>query len=130
MCGDWLFYIEMARQGDVFISGKLLNYFRNHDKDVSGKMYSTGNNYPEELKILKILKKESLISEQEFKGHLLAKFIRFTVFKHKFTQEIKTETEQSFFEDEGVSYKQFLLINSKLSLFKIRARRRLNLMLK
>ncbi|RZK76536.1 MAG: glycosyltransferase family 2 protein [Pedobacter sp.] len=36
-CGDWLFWIEFALQGNVHISGKTLNYFRKHAKDVSSE---------------------------------------------------------------------------------------------
>jgi len=128
MCGDWRFYIDMAQQGDVFICGEVLNYFRKHDKDVSGAMYGSGNNYLEELKILKYIKNESLISEQQFKAHLLFKYIQFSVFKYKFTPGIAAEVEESFYHNEGQFYKSFLRYNSKLSLFKIKAKRRLNLM--
>jgi len=127
LCGDWRFYIDMARQGEVFICGKVLNYFRKHDKDVSGKMYGSGNNYLEELRILKYIKNESMISEKQFKAHLLFKYIQFSVFKYKFTPAIALEVENSFYHNEGHSYKQFLRNNGKLSLFKIKAKRRLSL---
>lgn len=129
MCGDWRFYIDMARQGDVYISGEVLNYFRKHDKDVSGKMYGSGNNYLEELKILKYIRNNSLITETQFKASLLFKYIQFSVFKYKFTPGIVQEVEESFYQNAGRSYKLFLRYNSKLSLFKIKAKRRLNLML-
>ena len=129
MCGDWLFYIEMAQQGDVFISGKVLNYFRNHDKDVSGKMYSSGKNYNEELRILKKLKEKSLISLDEFKLNLLDKYIRFLVFKHEFDENVVQQIENSFYKDGGKSYKGFLNFRGRVSLLKIKLRRRLNLIL-
>jgi glycosyltransferase involved in cell wall biosynthesis len=130
MSGDWLFYIEMAKQGDVFISGKVLNYFRKHGKDVSGKMYSTGNNYLEELQILKILKDDGMITEAEFKTHLLEKYIRFRVFKYKFTHDVKAAIRAAFYNDGVKSYKNFLQLNGRLSLFKIRINRRLNMLFK
>jgi len=101
--------------------------FRKHDKDVSGKMYGSGNNYLEELRILKYIKNESMISEKRFKAHLLFKYIQFSVFKYKFTPAIALEVENSFYHNEGHSYKQFLRNNGKLSLFKIKAKRRLSL---
>jgi glycosyltransferase involved in cell wall biosynthesis len=127
MSGDWLFYIGMAKQGDVFVSGRVLNYFRNHEKDVSGKMYASGKNYIEELEILKILKNESLISHAEYKKHLLDKYIRFTVFRSKFPAEVQATVLASFYNHEGRSYKNFLTVQGKVSLFKIRVKRRLNL---
>jgi glycosyltransferase involved in cell wall biosynthesis len=129
MSGDWLFYIELAKQGDVFISGKVLNYFRNHDKDVSGGMYRTGANYLEELQILKILKQQVLISQQEFESHLLAKYIRFSTAKCRFTGYMNDKIEQSFFNNDDETYKQFLQLNGTVSLLKMRAKRRLKLIL-
>jgi len=130
MSGDWLFYIEMARQGDVYVSGKVLNYFRNHDKDVSGKMYVSGKNYIEELQILKILKKESLISLKEYKRHLLDKYVRFTVFRNKFAHDVQHQVAQAFYTDGTTSYKGFLTVQGSLNLLTIKARRRLKLIFK
>ena len=129
MSGDWLFYIELAKQGDVFISGKILNYFRNHDKDVSGSMYRTGANYLEELQILKILKEQELISQQEFEQHLLEKYIRFSTAKYRFTGYMNDKIEQAFFNNGDDHYQSFLQLNDTLRLLKIRAKRRLNLIL-
>ncbi|MGZ3756196.1 MAG: glycosyltransferase family 2 protein [Mucilaginibacter sp.] len=129
MCGDWLFYIEMAQQGEVFISGKVLNYFRSHDQDVSGKMYSSGKNYIEELRILKKLQEKSLISLDEFKQNLLDKYIRFLVFKHEFDKNVVKQVEDSFYQDGNRSYKGFLNFRARANLLKIKIRRRLNLIL-
>ena len=130
MSGDWLFYIELAKQGDVFVSGEMLNYFRNHDRDVSGVMYATGKNYPEELAILKILKNDGLITLQEFKKHLLDKYIRFMVFRKHFAADVQQQIEDDFYTDGNQSYKTYLTIKGQLSLFIIKAKRRLNLIFK
>ncbi|MBD1393298.1 glycosyltransferase family 2 protein [Mucilaginibacter glaciei] len=130
MSGDWLFYIEMARQGDVFISGKVLNYFRNHDKDVSGKMYSTGKNYLEEIEILKILANDGQISPADYKSNLLEKFVRYTVHKYKFTAAVKGRIEEAFYSNGTASYKNYLRVNGTLKLLQIRAQRRLNMLFK
>ncbi|RZK04461.1 MAG: glycosyltransferase family 2 protein, partial [Flavobacterium sp.] len=29
-CGDWLFWIELVRRGQIMVSGKMLNYFRKY----------------------------------------------------------------------------------------------------
>lgn len=129
MSGDWLFYVELAKQGEVFISGKILNYFRNHDKDVSGKMYRTGANYLEELQILKLLKQQQLITGAEFKTHLLNKYIRFSVAKYRFEAAVNEAITEAFYYNGNETYKQYLQINSKFSLLKIQAKRRLSLIL-
>jgi len=129
LSGDWLFYIEMARQGDVFISGRVLNYFRNHDKDVSSGMYRSGNNYLEELQILQILKREGLLNLEQFRAYLLSKYIRFCVANFKFTAEVIANVQQAFYTIDGGSYKKFLTYNAKVKLFKYTAIRRLKLLL-
>lgn len=130
MSGDWAFYIEMLTKGDIFISGKVLNYFRNHDKDVSGKMYASGMAYVEEIKILNLLKQDGLITTAEFKEHLLNKYVKFLVFKYKFTADVKSAIEQALFGDDNAAYKQFLKLNGRTKLFKIKLMRRIGLILK
>lgn len=61
--GDRLFWLEMARQGKTHISGKVLNYFRKHGHDVSGKAYKSGLNFVEELRIINWMYKEELIDD-------------------------------------------------------------------
>lgn len=51
-CGDWVFWIEMALTGKVFISGRFLSYFRKHDKDVTSKASKSGLRYLEEAKAI------------------------------------------------------------------------------
>jgi len=62
--GDRLFWIQIARQGKTHISGKVLNYFRKHDKDVSGKAYKSGLNFVEELNIINWMYREKLIDDE------------------------------------------------------------------
>lgn len=61
--GDRLFWIQIARQGKTHISGKVLNYFRKHDQDVSGKAYKSGLNFIEELNIINWMYREKLIDD-------------------------------------------------------------------
>ena len=129
MCGDWQFYIELAAQGQVFISGKVLNYFRNHDKDVSGKMYRTGANYIEEIDILTGLINASLITIEEFKKHILTKYLFFLAARNGFTSEMNNVIEREFFNANGLNLKGFLVNNSRRVLIKARIKRRLNILL-
>jgi glycosyltransferase involved in cell wall biosynthesis len=66
-CGDWFFWIQIARQGKVHISGKVLNYFRKHDKDVSGKAYKSGQNLIEEIKVTNWMFTEKVINHSVYK---------------------------------------------------------------
>jgi glycosyltransferase involved in cell wall biosynthesis len=61
--GDRQFWIEMAMLGKTHISGKTLNYFRKHEKDVSGKALKSGINFVEELRIQNWLYTEKLIPD-------------------------------------------------------------------
>lgn len=66
LCGDRLFWIQVARQGKTHISGKVLNYFRKHDKDVSGKAFKSGLNFIEEIKIINWMYSEQLINDRTY----------------------------------------------------------------
>jgi glycosyltransferase involved in cell wall biosynthesis len=127
MSGDWILYAEIAKQGMVYVSGRVLNYFRKHENNTSLTAYDTGNNYVDELRILKKIRDEKIISYKEYKGHLLSKYIRYRVFKYKFAQAVKDAIEAEFFTDAQL--KSYLERNSTISLLKIRAKRRLNLIL-
>lgn len=64
LSGDRLFWIQIAQQGKTHISGKVLNYFRKHDKDVSGKAYSSGVNFIEELRVIDYMHSSNLIDNK------------------------------------------------------------------
>jgi glycosyltransferase involved in cell wall biosynthesis len=128
MCGDWQFYIELAVQGQVFISGKVLNYFRKHDKDVSGKMYGTGANYIEEIDILAGLTVSALITTDEFRKLLLNKYINFLVSRHRFSTEMNKVIEDKFYQVGESDLKSFLIKESRRVLIKARIKRRLNML--
>jgi len=98
-CGDWLFWAQIAQQGDVFISGKILNYFRNHGSDVSNKAYATGLNFIEELKILFYYTENMLISDEEFFDVLKIKHDKYKFSEFNYTENIKNEIETLFYNN-------------------------------
>lgn len=65
-CGDWFFWLQIARHGKTAISGKILNYFRKHDNDVSGKAYKSGLNLIEEIKVTNWMFNDKLIDEKTY----------------------------------------------------------------
>ncbi|RZK26908.1 MAG: glycosyltransferase family 2 protein, partial [Flavobacterium sp.] len=65
-CGDWYFWIHLAAMGKVHISAKLLNYFRKHGNDVSGRSYKSGLNFIEELRIVNMMYTDKMIDERTY----------------------------------------------------------------
>lgn len=63
-CGDWLFWINIALQGNVYVSGKFLNFFRKHNKDVSNKAFKNGIFYSEWFKLVDNLEHNKLIDKK------------------------------------------------------------------
>jgi glycosyltransferase involved in cell wall biosynthesis len=98
-CGDWLFWSEIAKNGNVFISGRVLNYFRNHHADVSGKVYANGLNFVEELQVLFSFFDERLITDREFFEALDGKHLRYQQLKNNFSKEMVSTVETLFYDD-------------------------------
>ena len=63
--GDWVLWLELAALGKVVVSGKQLNYFRKHDRDVSGKAFTEGLGYYEVFSFLDGLDVNKLIQKKE-----------------------------------------------------------------
>ena len=63
--GDWIFWTEIALQGNVSISGRTLNYFRNHSSDVTTNSLKTGIFYIEYFNLLKHFKNKNLITKNK-----------------------------------------------------------------
>lgn len=80
-CGDWLFWIEIALQGNVFISGKTLNYFRKHENDVSTSAFHSGLNYEEHFQLLEYLEKQQFVTKTQINCILKAKHKQFRIDK-------------------------------------------------
>ncbi|SEN89962.1 Glycosyltransferase involved in cell wall bisynthesis [bacterium A37T11] len=95
-CGDWLFWIRLASMGRVAINGRVLNYFRKHKNDVSGKAYSTGFNYVEEMNVINTIYNEHLIGDSEYKRLFKQKFKEFWMKRKNFNKGIKNEVMQLF----------------------------------
>lgn len=110
-CGDWLFWAEIATQGNVCILAKVLNYFRKHGKDVSGKAFATGLNFLEEIKVLQHFEQRGFIDAAQFKKGLRLKYIKYRVHRINFLSNRRKEIEQLFFRYKSKNYQWFLLRN-------------------
>ena len=60
--GDKLYWIEIAKQGNVAMCGQVLNYFRQHQNKVSPKKVYDGTVFKEDHLIYCYLKKEGFIN--------------------------------------------------------------------
>lgn len=92
-CGDWLFWIALAQHGDVFESGRFLNYFRKHGADVSGPAYQNGLAYRENVRLLDELAAQGIIGTDQLAQLLLLKFQEF-LYDQRLRPESAAEVEQ------------------------------------
>ena len=72
--GDWLFWMLVAQHGEVFVSGKCLNYFRKHPKDVTSPSLKNGMAYREYLHTADTLEQERVVTGEEKTELLLFKY--------------------------------------------------------
>lgn len=68
--GDWLFWINVALQGNVFICGKYLNYFFRHEGTVTSKSVATGNDFMQACMVYKYVERKTNPSETEIRNAL------------------------------------------------------------
>ena len=72
--GDWLFWMLVAQHGEVYVSGKVLNYFRKHPKDVTSPSLKSGVGYREYIQTVDILARQAVVTGQEKIELLMHKF--------------------------------------------------------
>jgi len=115
-CGDLLFWGMIASQGQVFISGKILNYFRKHSGDVSNGAYAIGLNYLEVIDVLSLFYQKNYIEESEFRSSLKSKYIDFILKKEKLTQNQILEIQNKFNEHIKINkYVKWIIILGRKS---------------
>lgn len=89
--GDWLFWIEVARCGNVYENKQHLDYFRQHGNEVTPKARASGLLMKENHIIFRWLIQEDLISASE-RDHLVAeRLLEIIRCKSFFSHEIKKE---------------------------------------
>ena len=95
-CGDWMFWIAMSRLGKVHISGKLLNYFRQHENNVSGRVYRSGLSFVEELRVINWMYAEDLIGDHEYNAVFKKKFREYWPLRRQLDAGQVVEIERLF----------------------------------
>lgn len=111
-CGDWLFWIELARAGDVYISRERLNYFRKHDADVTGYFLASGSIYIEQVKLLQMLLQKHIVSGKVFQILLYDCFAAFHKKRRQFDGVQAGKIQLAFLEifKSRQSFRKFLLV--------------------
>lgn len=98
-CGDWIFWAEISRQGNVFLTGKHLNLFRKHGNDVTGKAKAEGFAYVEEIQALKYFKESNIIDSETFQNAIKLHYERFLGSKHLLSENAAALIEKDFVQE-------------------------------
>lgn len=61
-CGDWIFWLEIASQGNVAVVSEPLNYFRRGDETCTSKATLSGQADLEDHKVMTFLRKKGYLS--------------------------------------------------------------------
>lgn len=80
-CGDWIFWIELMRIGDVIWVHRKYNQFRQHTQKISPKAISTGLDFHETQQVVKYLKERfnfSRIKTVSYLGHIFLRLVTST----------------------------------------------------
>ena len=130
-CGDWLFWIEVAALGNVYISAKVLNYFRKHPGDVSTNAFKSGLYYLEYLQLTDDLLEMKFITP-EVKSRLTQDSFKKYYFHDPSDKNIEKKLSEKYHRDLGLKY-YFILpgtvykkFRNKLFLLSLALKRRLN----
>lgn len=115
-CGDWLFWIQLAQQGQVGSSAKVLNYFRKHSADVSGKIYAQGQFHQELYRLVGELQQRQLVDTLQSRYVYYKEWLRVdALIQDKVVQKrVKQELRTLMFGTDVLGYRisvyqQFLL---------------------
>jgi len=125
LCGDWLFWINMVYQGDVFISNKVLNYYRRTDENLTSKLYASGYNFIEELKMFQIIKAQNKEESLFVNNSIFNRYNSFQRRKDRFNSEETGLILDAFYNFFGGSFSfKFFLLRKRIQQFtkKIRLR--------
>ena len=95
-CGDWLFWAELARLGKVHVSGRLLNYYRQHETTVSAGVFRSGHSLVEELQALAHMYQRGLIGDREYARVFKLKYREFAAVRDRLDPDARAEVANLF----------------------------------
>jgi len=124
LCGDWFFWINIVRNGDVFISNKVLNYYRRADSSLTSKLYASGYNFIEELSMFQLIKAQKKDNVSLIHNSVFNRYNSFQRAKSKFSSKEVKQVLKAFYNFFGSSflfnifllYKRINLLFKKLRL--------------
>jgi len=94
--GDWVFWIELAKTGKICINGRLLNYFRKHEADVSTGAYASGLNFVEGLSILNGMFENKLIGKRAYEQAYKKNFREFRSVADQIPDSVRSQLMKKF----------------------------------
>ena len=100
---DWLFWIELCRQGKIAFSGEALNYFRYHQSNTTIKNGQNGINDFADKQIIDYLFSQSLIKKSTYKQLIRYRLIDLS--SRKFESETIRKELIKVWGGYSVSYK-------------------------
>src|SRR5690606_36117220 len=77
----------------------IMNFFRKHEEDVSGKAYRTGLNFIEEVEILTDLFNRKMINKEEISDTLILKYLKYRMVSKQFAMETNEIIRKLFYEN-------------------------------
>lgn len=95
-CGDWLFWIGLARLGKVHISGRLLDYYRQHTNNVSTGVYRSGLNFVEEMRVANWMFDEGLLGDREYAAFFKKKYREYWPLRDRLDPELHRQVRELF----------------------------------
>ena len=112
--GDRLFWMEVARQGNVYVMSEPLNYFRHHGNNTTSRCFYDGTSYYEAKDTYDFIKnnyKASLVQQLLIKSFYIEK-IRNLTFKDESTKKQLIE-----YWSPNIAVKSFLFAKKIVSMF-------------
>jgi len=86
--GDWMFWVNIAMQGDVFSSAKGLNYCFRHSGTVTSKSERTGNDIKEGNQVYRFVYEHINPSTDEIKDALRKRWINYFVQRKNYESDV------------------------------------------
>lgn len=105
LMGDYFFWIELCTCGNVFVSGKLLNYFRVHDTNVSSNSVKYGLSFTEQIPLLKNLLERKIIEQKDYLKSLKSAYSMFRFQQKNLPKENADAVKKLFASYTKAKYK-------------------------